>query len=143
MLCGKVNSHKKTDVTQPCRWKDSSPNCISQFLRYGLVGFANTALHGIVFALLVSSGIEQSYSNFCAFLVAVIFSFFVNARFTFKKQPTLSKFLKMSSMMAILSYFGGWFGDLFGLHYLVTFIFWSLFSFIAGFIFSKLVVFNK
>lgn len=37
---------------------------LTQFLQYGLVGIANTVLHGIVFALLVTSGIEQSYSNF-------------------------------------------------------------------------------
>lgn len=116
---------------------------LTQFLQYGLVGIANTVLHGIVFALLVTSGIEQSYSNFCAFLAAVTFSFFVNARFTFKKQPTLQKFFKMSSMMAALSYAGGWLGDVFQLHYLVTFVLWSLFSFIVGFVFSKLVVFNQ
>lgn len=49
----------------------------------------------------------------------------------------------MSSMMAALSYAGGWLGDVFQLHYLVTFVLWSLFSFIVGFVFSKLVVFNQ
>lgn len=143
MLCGKISSHKEIDVDHPRRRHSPIQHCFSQFLRYGLVGFANTALHGIVFALLVTGGIEQSYSNFSAFLAAVTFSFFVNAHFTFKKQPTLSKFLKMSSMMAVLSYVGGWLGDLFELHYLVTFILWCLFSFIAGFVFSKWVVFNQ
>lgn len=110
---------------------------------YGFVGLGNTCVHGVAFAILVKLGMEQSFSNFIAFLIAVTFSFYANAFFTFKKQPTLQRFLKLSSFMAVLSYLGGWVGDYFELHFLQTFILWSLFSFIVGFIFSKLVVFNQ
>lgn len=131
------------DCTSENQSQHQSHQSLPQILLYGLVGIGNTVLHGTVFAFLVTRNIEQSISNFSAFLVAVTFSFFLNAHLTFKKKPTLPKFLMMSCMMAVLSYAGGWLGEKFEFHYLATFVLWSLFSFIAGFIFSKFVVFNQ
>lgn len=115
----------------------------SQFLSYGLIGVANTAIHAIVFLSLVSSGLAQSAGNLIAFAVAVTFSFFANAKFTFKQQPTLSKFFKMTGVMAVLSWFSGLAGDELQCPPVITFIAWSVGSYIAGFIISRFFVFSK
>lgn len=49
---------------------------LREFLRYGLVGIANTLVHAAVFFVLVNLGQAQSISNLAAFFVAVTFSFF-------------------------------------------------------------------
>lgn len=112
-------------------------------VKYGFVGVLNTLLHAVTFVFLHSIDVSQAISNLIAFLVAVTFSFFANAKFTFRKQPTVTKFFKMTCVMAVLSYAGGWLGDAMQWHYLLTFIAWSAFSFVAGFFLTRFFVFDK
>ncbi|EBU6655699.1 translocase, partial [Salmonella enterica subsp. enterica serovar Typhimurium] len=59
---------------------------IQLFARYFSVGVINTLLHWVVFAALVYlASTTQATANLIAFIVAVTFSFFANAKFTFKK----------------------------------------------------------
>ena len=115
----------------------------SQFLTYGFIGIANTAIHAVVFFSLVNIGLPQSAGNLAAFAAAVTFSFFANAKFTFRQQPTLPKFFKMTAVMSVLSWLSGRAGDALFWHPVSTFIVWSAVSYVAGFLLSRFFVFAK
>lgn len=117
---------------------------LSEFLCYGFVGLANTAIHALVFFFLViEASFTQAFANLGAFFVAVTASFFLNARFTFRQKPTLMKFLRMSAVMALLSLASGHAGDVFSLNPWATFIFWCAISYVAGFLLSRFFVFQS
>lgn len=86
-------------------------------------------------------GLAQSLSNLAAFFAAVIVSFFANARFTFKQCPTTAKFLKMSAVMALLSFACGTAGDSLAIHPVLTFIVYCAVSYVLGFLLSRYFVF--
>lgn len=115
---------------------------IKQLLIYGLIGVLNTLIHGLVFFSLISV-MNQAVSNLLAFLVAVCFSFFMNATFTFKEKPTTARFLKMTLIMAVFSYGFGFMGDFYKLTPCITIIVYFILNPIIGFIFTKYIVFNK
>ena len=63
-----------------------------EFASYVLIGLFNTLIHGVVFlALHTGLVLNQAYSNLCAFAVAVTFSFYANARYTFNAQRSWSR----------------------------------------------------
>lgn len=115
----------------------------AQFLRYGLIGLANTGIHFCVFWLIFIYLDSQAVGNLCGFLVAVSFSFFMNSRFTFKKQPTIGRFIKMALLMSGLSYGSGFVGDSLNVHPIVTFVGYSALSYIIGFLLTKNFVFSE
>lgn len=115
----------------------------SEFLRYGVVGIANTAVHAAVFFSLVSLlTFSQALGNCIAFFVAVTVSFFLNAHFTFRQRPTLSKFVRMTTVMALLSYASGRVGDVLSLNPVVTFLICCAVSYVAGFLLTRYFVFR-
>ena len=117
---------------------------LSQFLTYGVVGLANTAIHALVFfVLVVEFASTQAFANLIAFFVAVTASFFLNAHFTFRQKPTLGKFLRMVLVMALLSFASGYAGDILSLNPLVTFVAWCAISYVAGFLLSRYFVFKS
>lgn len=116
---------------------------LREFLRYGLVGIANTLVHAAVFFVLVNLGQAQSISNLAAFFVAVTFSFFMNAKFTFRQRPTLTKFLKMTLVMSFLSFGSGWLGDYLTINPIITFLVYCALSYILGFLLFRFFVFSK
>lgn len=120
-----------------------SKQYLIQFVRYGLIGVLNTALHGVIFFALTAVGFAQAIGNFLAFLVAVTFSFFANARFTFSQRPSLVKFLKMSAVMAIVSFLCGLIGDTCTINPILTFVVYCAVSYILGFLLSRFFVFAK
>lgn len=109
---------------------------------YGLIGLLNTAVHFIVFIVGYKLIESQTISNFIAFCVAVVFSFFMNAKFTFKKRPTMKMFLKMFLVMSLLSIGAGYAGDMFSVHPMITFVGYCIFSYLVGFILSKTFVYR-
>jgi putative flippase GtrA len=69
-----------------------------EFVRFGLIGMANTLLHGTVLSFLVEfAHIAVVPSNMAAFLVSNIFSYFANAALTFRTTPSLRSYLKFFS----------------------------------------------
>lgn len=78
-----------------------------QFLRFLVAGLANTAVHIVVFSLLVRF-LPIALSNVLAFLTANIFSFFVASYFVFKVRThslrQYAHFLFVSSIGAAISY---------------------------------------
>ncbi|MHA7115258.1 GtrA family protein [Pseudomonas promysalinigenes] len=56
-----------------------------QFLRFAMVGIANTAVHaGVVIGLMETLAPPAAVANGCAFIVANLMSYCINSRFTFR-----------------------------------------------------------
>lgn len=116
---------------------------LRQFSKYFSIGILNTILHWAVFYMAYSLlNLDQSYSNLLGFILSVIFSFFMNAKFTFQKKTSLIKFISYTSFMGFLSYLIGYLSDFLGLMPIFTLVFFSSISLICGFIYSKYIVFR-
>ena len=114
-----------------------------QFYKYFSVGILNTLFHWVVFYVFyLFLNVEQSYSNLLAFLFAVVFSFFMNAKFTFQQKTSFIKFISYTTFMGGLSYIVGYLSDIFLLPPLFTLIFFSMISLVCGFFYSKYIVFR-
>lgn len=114
------------------------------FKRYFTVGIANTLLHWVIFLF----GIHivkapQSVSNLSAFLVAVSFSYVMNAKYTFKQEKKVKKYLLYIAFMGLLSYLTGYIADKINMPSLLTLVIFSALSLIAGFIYSKKIIFKE
>lgn len=114
------------------------------FKRYTSVGVVNTLLHWAVF-LLLHWGLEvsQSLANLTAFSLAVSFSFFANARYTFQQKASLLRYVSFVVAMGILSYLTGSLADSLGAHPLLTLITFSALSLVLGYLYSAFCVFRK
>lgn len=97
-----------------------------QFLRFGLIGVANTLVHGFLLTALVELlSLNVVLSNFFAFLMANIFSFFMNSYFTFKIHPTFhlyKRFLLASLVSLGLTLLIAWVMNYWGFYYLEGFL---------------------
>ncbi|WP_414148457.1 GtrA family protein [Erwinia sp. BNK-24-b] len=114
------------------------------FTRYVSVGVLNTLLHWLTFSLLVYAlACPQSFANLVAFLIAVTFSFIINAKWTFKKQATKNRYFLFVIFMGSLAWLTGYIADRLHYPFIVTLVAFSVISLIAGFIYSKLVVFRE
>lgn len=112
-------------------------------LRYAVTGGLNTLVHRCLFCAMVMMGSPQSLANLMAFIVAVTGSFFVNARWTFKVQPSLGRYLAMVIAMGVLSYLVGGAADHSGLNPVLTLVAFSLFSLVIGFLAARFIVFRR
>lgn len=114
------------------------------FSRYISVGVVNTAIHWMVFAI-IFYGVkdDQALSNFAAFCVAVTFSFFANARFTFKAKTTTLRYILYIGFMGTLSIATGKAAESCGLPPIFTLIAFSVISLVCGFFYSKFIVFRS
>lgn len=113
------------------------------FAKYTSIGVVNTLIHWVVFAICIyifHTG--QALANLAGFVVAVSFSFFANARFTFKSSTTTSRYMLYVGFMGILSAAVGLSADKVGLEPIVTLIIFSAISLVCGFIYSKFIVFR-
>lgn len=116
---------------------------LKQFSRYFSVGILNTLIHWLFFGLFYYIlSFEQSISNLVGFIVAVIFSFFMNAKFTFKQQVSSVKFISYTGFMGILSYLTGFLADQLALPAIFTLVVFSGISLVCGFLYSKFIVFR-
>ncbi|WP_338561926.1 GtrA family protein [Erwinia sp. E_sp_B04_7] len=113
------------------------------FARYASVGVINTAVHWAVFFAVHASGVNQAFSNMSAFFVAVTFSFFANARFTFRGKATTGRYLIYLGFMGAMAASVGQMSDSLNLPSLVTLITFSAVSLVMGFFYSKYVVFRE
>nr|WP_318385118.1 GtrA family protein [uncultured Enterobacter sp.] len=114
------------------------------FTKYASIGLLNTALHWIIFALCVYGfHTRQALANVVAFAVAVSFSFFANARFTFKSTTSTSRYLLYVGFMGTLSAVVGWVADECVMAPIVTLIVFSAISLVCGFFYSRFIVFRN
>ncbi|MCY1395417.1 hypothetical protein D3C76_815600 [compost metagenome] len=115
-----------------------------QFRRYIVIGLANTGIHWLVFLLLhLYCQLAQAPSNFLAFCVAVSFSFFANAHFNFRVRPSGWRYMLFTGFMGLVSLLVGHMADQFSLPPLFTLVLFSAISLVAGFFYSKFVVFRS
>lgn len=105
-------------------------------VKYAVVGIANTLIHAAFFFLLTLS-LRQSVANLIAFFAASTFSFYANAKFTFKAAPKPWKYMVWVIFMGLTSYGVGSLCDALRIRPLFTFVLHCLLSFIIGFLFSK------
>ncbi|WP_343553212.1 GtrA family protein [Pantoea sp.] len=112
------------------------------FARYSSIGVINTLLHWAVFALLYALGSSQSIANVAAFCLAVTFSFYANARWTFNSEATGKRYSLYVIFMGAVALGIGHLADRIVLNPLITLITFSLVSLIAGFIYSHFIVFR-
>lgn len=113
------------------------------FSLYVSVGVINTALHWLCFGVLFHFfGASQALSNVVAFCVAVTFSFIVNAKWTFKVRATTGRYASFVFFMGAMAALTGIIADKIGAPPLLTLIAFSAFSLVAGFIYSKFIVFR-
>lgn len=117
---------------------------LQRFKRYFSVGILNTALHWAVFfvAYYLFSA-SQAVSNLLAFLIAATFSFYMNARYTYKASATGVRYAAFVSFMAALSVLTGYLADIVNLLPLLTVVVFSVISLCAGFLYTNYVVFRS
>lgn len=115
-----------------------------QFCGFFSIGVINTLIHWSIFFIL-HNGFEmpQSLSNLSAFVVAVIFSFFMNSKYTFAQKATAKRFFSFTVFMGVLSYLIGFTADKVHFPVLFTLVFFSTASLFFGFLYSKYIVFRS
>lgn len=114
------------------------------FFRYVSVGLINTVIHCGVFALMLYAlGANQAVSNLTGFAVAVTFSFFANARYTFNASATAVRYFLYVGFMGLLAAIFGLLADLWKLPPVVTLIVFAAFSLVCGFIYARFIVFTR
>nr|WP_233154340.1 GtrA family protein [Enterobacter hormaechei] len=120
-----------------------SRSVIKLFAKYTSIGVINTLIHWVVFAICIYVfHTTQALANFAGFVVAVSFSFFANARFTFKARTTTMRYMLYVGFMGTLSAAVGWEADKVSLAPIATLILFSAISLVCGFIYSKFIVFR-
>ncbi|MBT1731200.1 GtrA family protein [Enterobacter asburiae] len=113
------------------------------FAKYTSIGVVNTLIHWVVFAACIYAfHTGQALANFAGFVVAVSFSFFANARFTFKSSTTTLRYMMYVGFMGTLSAVVGWIADKSDLAPVITLVSFSALSLVCGFIYSKFIVFR-
>ncbi|QMR74635.1 GtrA family protein [Enterobacter sp. RHBSTW-00175] len=113
------------------------------FARYTSIGVINTLIHWVVFAICIYwLHASQAIGNFSGFIVAVSFSFFANARFTFRASTTTMRYMLYVGFMGALSAIVGLAGDKSGMAPIITLIIFSVISLVCGFVYSKFIVFR-
>ncbi|EKS6730537.1 GtrA family protein [Enterobacter mori] len=113
------------------------------FARYTSVGVVNTVIHWAIFALCYYRlGSSQALSNLAGFVFAVSFSFFINARFTFRSRTSTIRYLLYVGFMGTLSSCVGWVGDRLSTPPMLTAVAFSAISLVIGFLYAKFIVFN-
>jgi len=106
-----------------------------------MLGIVNTAIHwSVFFALLAFFG--QGISNLAAFLVAVTFSYFANARMTFRSRASFLRYILYASGLACLAFLTGWGAGKAHLPGIVTLVVFSAISLTLGFLFARHIVFS-
>jgi putative flippase GtrA len=114
------------------------------FVKYALVGGVNTAIHWLTFAIVYFSfNHHQMISNFAGFCVAVTFSFFANAKWTYQKEQTTTRYLMYVGFMGLLALACGYLADEVKLNPILTLIGFSAISLFVGFLYSTFIVFRE
>lgn len=114
-----------------------------QFLTFGVIGILNTGIHFCVFMGFLALFPSQLLANFLGFFAGVVFSFFMNAIFTFKQKTTISKFLKMVAVSGSLSCFFGYLGDSYQWAPYLTFLLFVMVNPLISFFLTKKIVFSE
>jgi putative flippase GtrA len=118
-----------------------------QFIKFSSVGLLNTGIHLIsVFIAIEIFGIAPAMGNSLAFLIANIFSFFLNSAWTFSHRVSLylyARFFCVSLVGLLISWSSVWFAEKMNIHYAIGILGSIVLVAITGYTLNKLVVFTK
>lgn len=146
-FCLTTHHHRSIDPLSDAKLSASKNSLIfimlKLFAKYTSVGIINTLIHWVVFAMCIYVlHTNQAMANFAGFVVAVSFSFYANAKFTFNSTTTTLRYMLYVGFMGTLSAAVGWAADMCALPPLVTLVTFSAISLVCGFIYSKFIVFR-
>ena len=120
---------------------------LRQFLRFALVGVANTAAHFAVLVMLVEgAGWRPLPGNAAAFILASALSFQINARFTFESSAHWQRYLKFLAVSVVglgVNSAAMQAGQSMGLHYLMGASIGVVASVVLGFVLNRTLVFAR
>ncbi len=117
---------------------------LNLFAKYTSIGIINTLIHWVVFAICIYGfNSDQALANFSGFVIAVSFSFYANAKFTFKSTTTTVRYILYVGFMGALSLSIGWIADKSNIAPIITLISFSAISLVCGFVYSKFIVFRE
>lgn len=77
---------------------------IIQFIKFGLVGVSNTAIHYVIYAIMILLGVNMIVSNTVAFLISVLNSFYWNNKYVFRKNEGEKRNWVLALFKTYLSY---------------------------------------
>jgi putative flippase GtrA len=118
-------------------------------VKYGLVGVANTAIFSLVTYLVSLTGVHYSIYTAIGYIVAILFSFYMNNRFTFKGtkgdvKVMLAKFLGVTlSLMLLVQVIQYVFIDIIGTMEIIGIIVGMLFYTGTGYLLNRNFVFKN
>ncbi|NLY95934.1 MAG: GtrA family protein [Clostridiaceae bacterium] len=118
-------------------------------VKYGLVGVANTAVFSLVTYLVSLTGVHYSIYTAIGYIVAILFSFYMNNRFTFKGtkgdvKVMLAKFLGVTlSLMLLVQVIQYVFIDVIGTMEIIGIIVGMLFYTGTGYLLNRNFVFKN
>ncbi len=117
-------------------------------LRYGAVGLVNTGVTAVVIFLLKLTGLHYSLYTLAGYAVGITISFFLNRRFTFRKQDNkasrqLIKFLSVTISLLLLTQLLQYILiDLAGINETISVIIGMVFYTGTGYILNRHIVFK-
>lgn len=118
-----------------------------EFFRFALIGGINTLIHAaLLTGFMELVVVSVVIANFLAFMMANVFSYFMNCNFTFKVKPSLkgyAKFISSSLLALIITLSISSLVAYLGYHYLIGFLFVILLVPIISFFMMKFWAFNK
>jgi len=81
-----------------------SKNTIIQFIKFGIIGFSNTIISYIIYALLVYLEFHYIFASFMGFNISVLNSFFWNNKYVFKNETDGKRNILYSLGKTYISY---------------------------------------
>jgi putative flippase GtrA len=81
-----------------------SKSTIIQFIKFGIVGFSNTAIAYIIYASLVYFNFHYLFANITAFFISVLNSFFWNNKYVFKNEASGKRVIFYALVKTYISY---------------------------------------
>lgn len=119
------------------------------FLRFAVIGTLALSLENLLVYVLVDAGVSYFLVRVLTLIVILIFSYTMNAIFTFKVKPVVSHFFKytlgasvsilISYLISLLSYY--WLFE--GQYPLLSTNIGAAFAFIVNYLFQKKITFKK
>ncbi|HBN82995.1 MAG TPA: hypothetical protein DDZ89_04060 [Clostridiales bacterium] len=129
--------------------KDNYKEELITMIKYGSVGVMNTAVFSLITYLASLTGVHYSIYTAVGYVISILFSFFMNNKFTFKKnggdtKKTLAKFLVVTlSLMLIVQGIQYLFIDVIGTVEIMGIIAGMLFYTVTGYLLNRNFVFKK
>lgn len=81
-------------------WNGKIKKIVQQFLKFGIVGFSNTAISLGVYYILVYFGIQPLIANAFGFVVSVINAYYWNSKYVFKEKTETSNVKAITKVVA-------------------------------------------